>query len=434
MVWEQWLHIQTDKFDRSLDHLALATSPLSHDVKSAWDGLLAKAIDADPAAFPGRLAIPRYCNKVERAIFESLHCPEDIDSSKTPTDTTNLLKRLRHFQFDFESEPSVDENDCVVRCGELLRDGHGDAVSLWTHLEQIARALATSGGDLTRTQLADRLRLKFALNEFPNYVSDWRKLSDELTVRMERIRSNLGGTLELSRDETGGFQLIRQLTALVGSSGSGKTVLAKQLAVEAAQDKHVVWLTSADLNANSPSELFSALGIQHRFPELIAQSVGRGLIVIDGLERFSEVGLTNLAVLLRRAGIESESSTWSFVFTCVVDMWDRTYEAIRTECGGTLKVEVKTVDVSFSAHCNKVLQAFPNMGRMLQRPNLWQLFRNLKILDLVLSNANDETNPTTWVGESDILEWYWSRHIQASSDGLARSHLTQKIASKPTSF
>ncbi len=229
-VWEQRLHVQTDKFDPSADYLALATSPLNIDVKSAWDGLLTKAIDADPAEFADRIATKRYDNEIGRTIFGSLTCPSDIESSTTPTDTTNLLKRLRHFQFDFESIPSVDENDCVTHCGELLRDrGQVEASSLWTHLKQIARSFATSGGDLTRTELADRLRTKFSLNEFPNYVSDWRKLSDDFGIRIERIRGKLAGKLEISRDDTISSLRGQRLTALVGfERDSGKTVLGRR--------------------------------------------------------------------------------------------------------------------------------------------------------------------------------------------------------------
>jgi hypothetical protein len=429
-IWEQRLHVQTEQFDPNADYLALATSPLDAEVKSAWDGLITKAIDADPTEFTDRVAAKRYDNEIGRTIFGSLTCPNDIDSSRTPIDTTNLLKRVRHFQFDFESTPSVDENDCVTHCGELLRDGGQiEASSLWTHLKQIARSLATSGGDLTRTELADRLRTTFSLKEFPNYLSDWRKLSDDFYIRTERIRGTLAGQLQILRNETISPHHGQRLTALVGSSGSGKTVLAKTLAMKAAQDGHAIWLTSADLNQNNISELFSALGIRHHFPELVEQAIGhRGLIVIDGCEHLNLTGLKNLVVLLRRARAETDSSAWSFIFTCVVDLWDSTYRSLRREHGSGLNVEVTTVAFSFNAHRSSVLDAFPNMAHMLQRPNLSSLFGNLKILDLVLSNANEETNTSAWVGESNILDWYWTQHIQKNADGVARSRFAQKLA------
>lgn len=429
-VWEQRLHVQTDKFDPDNDYLAIAGSPIDINVKSAWDGLLRKAIDADPTVFADRITTPKYSNEIERAIFNCLDCPSEVDSAWTTIDTARLLRRLRHFQFDFESTPSSNENDCVMRCAESLRDGgQVEALSLWTHLKQIARSLATSGGDLTRAQLAGRLRATFSLKESPDYVSDWRKLSDDFNIRIERIRGTLAGTLEILRDDIPTSHREQRITALVGSSGSGKTVLAKNIASVAANDGHVLWLTPEDLNLNDISEQFAALGIRHPLPELVAQSISRhALMVVDGFERLDQRGLANLAVVLRRARIQEGSSAWSFIFTCAVDMWDSNYQALKREYGGRLSVGVTTVEFSFYAHRRLVVEAFPTMARMLQRPNLPSVFRNLKILDLVLSNANEETNTATWVGETDILDWYWSQHIQTGSDRVARSRFAQKLA------
>lgn len=428
-VWEQRFHVQTNKFNEDTDYLALATASLHIDVKAAWDALLMKAIDADPGEFAERLSNVGYGSEVERAIFSSLNCPSEIHPSKTLKDTTTLLKRLRHFQFDFESNPSSNENDCVALCGELLRvGGPVRADSLWTHLKQIARRLATSGGDITRTQLADRLRARFSLVEFPNYISDWLRLSNDRLIRTERIKGRLAGQLEILRDEECVLNPQDRLTAFVGASGSGKTVIAKKLASEAASFGHVMWLNSADLNANNISELFSAIGIKYRLPELISESIAhRGLIVVDGIERLNKMGLENVGVLLRCARIQSETTGWRFVLTCVVDAWEITVQALQRELGESVKINVRTVSFSFSDHLESVVKSFPTMARVLQRPTLSRLFKNLKILDLVLSNANHTTNASSWVGESDILEWYWSQQIQVGSDRVARSRIAQKL-------
>lgn len=124
------------------------------------------------------------------------------------------------------------------------------------------------------------------------------------------------------------------------------------------------------------------------------------------------------------------SSSWSFVFTCVVDSWESTYRLIRREHGGALNIGVKTIAFSFADHYSAILEAFPKMARVLHRKNVQPLFTNLKILDLVLSNAGDVgTNTAAWVGESDILEWYWTQHLQKGSEGVARSRFAQKLGS-----
>src|SRR5206468_1785695 len=111
---------------------------------------------------------------------------------------------------------------------------------------------------------------------------------------------------------------------------------------------------------------------------------------VDGIERLNQTGLENLAGLLRLAGVEVNASAWSFVFTCVADLWDSTFQAIRREYQQELNVEVKTVEFSFNEHRGEVVTAFPNMARILLRPNLSPLFGNMKALDLVLSNANED--------------------------------------------
>lgn len=429
-VWEQRLHLGTQQFDVKSDYLSLATSTIEMDVKTAWNGLLTKAIDADPVYFATRLATANYSNDKERTLFASLHCPVAIDTSKTPADTTELIKRLRHFQFDFGSPPSQDENKCILHCVELLRDGgQQQALSLWIQLKQIARELATSGGDLTRSDLANRLRGQFSLKEFPNYVSDWKRISADFTVCTERIRDRLAGSVKLVREEAELPKCQRQITAFVGASGSGKTVLAKQVATTAASREHTVWLTPADLNANSLSVQFAELGLRYPFPELVAQSIGQsGLIIVDGFERLNKDGLSNLAVLLRRARANTDSTAWSFLFTCVIDSWEPTFRALMREYGDVLSVAVDTVKFQFDRHRQQIIRAFPTVSRMLLRPHLAKLFSNLKMLDLVLSNAGEETDTTSWVGETDILEWYWTQHIQYRSDGTARSRFLQKLA------
>ena len=429
-VWEQRLHVGTQQFDVNSDYLSLVTSNIELEVKTAWDGLLTKAIEADATQFAARLATINYSNNIERAIFSSLHCPLAIDALKTTADTTELLKRLRYFQFDFGSDPSEEENKCISRCADLLRDGgQQQAISLWTHLKKLARALATAGGDLTRAELANRLRRHFSLNEFPNYVSDWAKISADFTVRTERVKDLLAGRVGLVRDQAELPKCEQPLTALVGASGSGKTVLAKQLASKAASHGHVVWLTPADLNATSISVQFADLGLTYSFLELVEQSIGQaGFIVVDGVERLNQEGLSNLAVLLKRSRSNTNSTAWSFVFTCVIDSWERTLSALKREYHDVLNVAVETVEFRFNRHRDQIVEAFPTISQMLLRPRLASVFSNLKMLDLVLSNAGESTQTTSWVGETDILEWYWTQHIQNGLDGTARSRFLQKLA------
>lgn len=146
------------------------------------------------------------------------------------------------------------------------------------------------------------------------------------------------------------------------------------------------------------------------------------------MERLTQEGLSNLAVLLRRSSANTNSTAWFFVFTCVIDSWERTLSALNREYIHVLNVVVKTVEFRFSDYRDQIVEAFPTIAQMLLRPHLASVFSNLKMLDLVLSNSCESTQNMTWVGETDILEWYWTQHIQNRSDGSARSHFMQKLA------
>jgi hypothetical protein len=429
-VWEQRLHVDTKSFDLSRDYLVLATATVNNAIGTAWHGLLAKAIDADAAEFARRIATFKYSNESERLLFQSLHCPKSVDNYKTPTDTAHLLKRLRHFSYDFENVPSADENTQIIKCRDLLRSGDlTEGASLWTHLRQLTRRFATSGGDLTRQQLADHLRTSFSLREFPKFEADWRRIAEDFDCQVALVKDKLGSSLSLVRMELGESESDSAVTALVGASGSGKTVLAKETAGRSSDNSQRVWLTATVLNDARPNTIFADLGLTHSFTELLSQTqIKRGVIVTDGLERLNQVGVANLAALLRysRAGVET--SPWCFIFTCVVDQWESVLRAFQKEFGSPLDIDVKPIEFQFKKQRATVIKAFPNLTKLFQRPELDTVFGNLKVLDLIVSNASVATNSESWIGETDVIDWFWEQVILASENGAACSRFVQKVS------
>ncbi len=427
-IWEQLLHIGTDKFDSDADYLVLATAPLDVGTSRAWQKLLTKGIQAVEGDFPKRLQTAGYANDIERALFASLHCPESVDSNQQHSDTAKLLKRLRHLEFDFESEPSDDENQLAWLCWHLLDGADEDAGrSLWTHLKQLARELSSSGGSIDRNELIARLRPTFSFKEYPDFDADWRKIADETALRLDRVRNNLAGRLELDRvipSSTG-------MTAIVGSSGSGKSAIAKAIATTSMRSCHVLWLSPSDLNNRECSAVLSDLRLQHTIPKILSETMATsGLLVIDGFEKLDAVGIANVGTLLRQAGAANSDSPWSFLFVCLVDSWDATLNALRREVSDLPSISVESIGFSFSNHRKAVIEAFPNISKLLRQPHLWPLFANLKLLDLVVSNASESTNFDSWVGETNVLDWFWGEQVQTGTDGVARSRVIQKLAAR----
>ncbi len=100
-VWKQWLHKESNVFNRSRDHLGLVVGPLPQNVRTGWHGLLEKAINADPASVLTRLNTSGSANDVERQLFQSLSCKLPGEAV-TNEETVLVVKRLRVFDLDFE--------------------------------------------------------------------------------------------------------------------------------------------------------------------------------------------------------------------------------------------------------------------------------------------------------------------------------------------
>src|SRR6266436_3486754 len=84
IAWAQWLGVKTDRMLRdSNDAIVLVTGSVAHDVQDAWSNLLFEALNTAPERMVNRLAEPvagdgSQSSALERALFESFRCPEDL--------------------------------------------------------------------------------------------------------------------------------------------------------------------------------------------------------------------------------------------------------------------------------------------------------------------------------------------------------------------
>jgi len=427
-VWEHWLHQGTNKFTAASDYLALATVPIQVEVSRAWQSLLTKAMAADESVFPTRLATPKYANAIERSIFASLHCPSALNSAQSLTETVRLLKRIRHLEFDFEHTPSKDEVNCKWICKQLLQEPEDStSESLWTHIMQVSREFSNAGGTIDRNLLVARLRNNFSFKEYPDFEGDWLKVEEEINSRLDRIRSSLAGRRKLDRN----VPQISGLKALVGTSGSGKTSIAKEIALEVKRTGRVIWLGPRDLNRQGMNAVLAELGLRHTISQLLAQSLtSSGLIVIDAVEKLDSDGVANLGELLRKAMLNGNSSSWSMLFTGVVDDWERFFGALSREVHNLPVIIVDTIEFSFAKHREVVVEEFPEIRKLLLQPHLSLLFSNLKLLDLITSNARSATSFDSWIGETNVIDWFWLEHVARGANGHARSRLLQNLSAR----
>lgn len=424
-IWELWLHKNTAKFNADSDYLALATVPIEVAVSRAWQSLLNKAVAADAALFPGRLATPNYANAIERSIFASLNCPDSVDSAQPHTETVKLIRRLRHLEFDFENSPSNSEINCIFLCKYLLQDpDEPTAESLWLNIRHVAREISNAGGAINRQSLIDRLLVQFNFKEYPDYEGDWLQIDEETESRLGRVRGDLAGRtkLELSVPQTSG------LKALVGASGSGKSAIAKEVALEIKRTGRVVWLEPRDLNRPGMAAVLRDLGLRHSLSTLLSQSLtSSGLLVFDAVEKLDSDGVKNLGELLRKTVMHGNGSSWSVLFTSVVDGWERFFGALSREVPNLPSITVDTIEFSFAKHREAVINEFPEIRNLLFQKHLSLLFSNLKLLDLITSNARSTTSFDSWIGETNVIDWFWDEYVANGANGQARSRLLQNL-------
>ena len=357
-----------------------------------------------------------------------MHCPNSIDLTQSHTETVKLLRRIRHLEFDFEHTPSKDETSCKWICKQLLEASDDPtSESLWIHIKQVAREISNAGGTIDRESLVARLRDNFTFKEYPNFEGDWLKIAEEMDSRLDRVRCNLAGRIKLTRDipQTSG------LRALVGTSGSGKSSLAKEVAVEVKRTARVIWLGPRDLNRQGITAVYSELGLRHSLTHLLSQSLtSSGLIVVDAFEKLDLDGIANLGEFLKKAILSGNNGSWSVLFTGVVDDWERFFGALSRQVSNLPVITVTAVEFSFANHREAVIGEFPEIRKLLLQPHLGLLFSNLKLLDLITSNARSTTTFDSWIGETNVVDWYWGEHVASGSIGHARSRLLQNLGAK----
>ena len=432
-VWEHWLGKGTTVFDRSRDYLGIVVGSISLKVRKAWHDLLAQALDADAQRLLSRLET-RVMNKIQKNMFRSLRCnlPGEVISDE---ETTSLLRQSRLLDLDFGDVDSRANQEAVGICRDALESRSRDeAGELWDKLLRIARELGPTGGTLDLGGLMERLRGRFRLKEYPDYASDLRCVSEASDRLLEELTDRIGGTVALDRcAELGRISSVlesHQGVALLGASGSGKTVLAKHLAEAAKAGGVVAWFDGQLLDEPNLASVESGLSLRHNLATLFPHvTAARALLVLDGLDRFSEDARRNAARLIKLTRLEDSGGPWKVLITCQPEDWEAAAARLRTLGVPLEAIKTETVDFPASEQLKPVWEAFPNLRALSYRRELSLVLRNVQLLNVVASNAPHAGSISTgkWVGESHLIRWFWSDVVGIGPSGHARSQLLQKL-------
>src|SRR5262245_22727691 len=202
--WEQVLHEGSDKFDESSDKIGIITAPLSRQLSTQLQRLLGNARVQDSALLADRLQEKGAASRIQNDLLNSFACPPDLarKHAEEKIRTGNLLKHVIVLEFDFEHDPSNRHREAVQNCRNSLKSGLlEEANHLWNDLVGIASNYRPHSGYVDLYKLLGLLRRKYQFKDYPEYSSDWVKLTELTRVNLSVIPDTIGGSVSLSRKE-----------------------------------------------------------------------------------------------------------------------------------------------------------------------------------------------------------------------------------------
>ena len=428
-VWEQWLGRTSACFVKGRDLLGLVTGQLADPVKEAWNDLLRESLLTDPARLVARIHTPGQTSKMERDLFDSLHCPGDLQAS-TGTDETatgDLIKHIRLFHLDFRACPSTSRVLCLSICQSVLASGDPtEAADLWKTLVTFAWELRLGGStDISRT--IRRLCPQFDLKEHPAYEADWRQLSRISGEAMNVVRRDINGH-SLPRAQVA--EQIRtkmkeaRVLAMLGESGCGKSALAKELLEDEELCPKGIWFSSEMLDKADIVAVEQRLGVRNPLAEVLRSVTSpAAVLVIDGIDRCSPQAISNAATLLSNVGLGEADCQWRVVITCQRETWEMILRQLMSNRIPREWITPLPIKMPTLPDIDSFLSQFPNLRLPAFSTEIRPLLRNLKTLDCVVAAAmsDPDVEAKGWTGVSDVIEWIWQQWISGDGDPYAKA-------------
>ncbi|MCP6761207.1 MAG: hypothetical protein NHB32_21270 [Fischerella sp. CENA71] len=283
-----------------------------------------------------------------------------------------------------------------------------------------------------------QIQFIFHPNSSPNYQTDWIKLIEQtrenLTIIPDRIGNKIfiSRLVELEAIETA-FEN-NKVVVLLGASGCGKTVISKSWAEKEQNANKTIWWKASSFDVPDFSSFQNRLGLSSPLRDVLAAvSAPRVYVVIDGLDRiFSEASFQNLSVLIHTLRLNVEDSPWRLLIPCQLEEWNRVQMLLAranvlTEDWKMLQVGAPSIN-----DFEPVWETFPALKRLNFQPQLQSLLFKPKVLDLLATklSTGGSVDTTQWVGESNLIEWFWETEVCKQPNARMRAGLLKSLGEK----
>jgi energy-coupling factor transporter ATP-binding protein EcfA2 len=330
---------------------------------------------------------------------------------------------------------------------QLLRAGNGQFVQLGKNIANIVDAQGDiqigdrfyQGASAEAIQKAVRQVLEhFQLKDFPNPQKDWTQLLEQTKENLVAVPDQIGNTVFLPRQvelkaiETA-FETSK-VVVLLGSSGCGKTVIAKSWAEKELSSSQVIWWNARSFDVSDFQSFQSRLRLSHSLRELLATAPApRAYVVIDGLDRiFSEAAFQNLSVLIQALQLNVETNPWRILIPCQLEEWNRVQMQLARANNLTAEWRIIPIKEPSIDDLDPVWKTFPALGRLRYQPQLQSLLLKPKVLDLLATKLSlgGSVDTTQWVGESNLIEWFWETEVSKQTNARVRAAFLKALGEK----
>ncbi|MEX0904520.1 MAG: hypothetical protein WD604_05285 [Balneolaceae bacterium] len=437
LAWQQILNDSSDVFNSKFDYVALITTPLNSDLRKSVNELLKFARDKKPEDLAKHIEMKNWANQDMRELHESAKCPEDLAKKHGIDQKFNpgiLLKHLIWLEMDFESAQSNMRVDAKHFCQSLLESGSNDeANNLWNSLKVIGDRIRRSSGFLNLTKLVDEVRDDYVLNDFPDHRKDWTLIDDFSQSIQAKIKTKIAGKVSIPREMdrkaiTNTFKE-QQIAVLLGSSGMGKSAIAKIYSNENFDSDKKFWLNAEQLKARNLSEWRNYLGLSNSIREILEKCPSNNaLLVLDGLDRlYGDENFATLSEFFRAIRFSEEKTPWKVLITCTPEEWTRVRKQLISN--GIAPPTSSTININTpdQSELEAVWNEFSSMSTLKSRYHLDQVLLRPKVLDLLATHSISEETLEDF-GESDLARLFWRQEIASGERAVERSEAVIKIA------
>ncbi|HDX0838875.1 TPA: hypothetical protein RNS87_003318 [Stenotrophomonas maltophilia] len=399
---------------------------------------LAARLSLSAEDFWQRWADPAAANAGERAFAEAVAwvIQDELDGPD-PSLAWELLKRLSLVVADIEEAGSLHGHWALRNLERALSDA-ASAPDLLRELDHIAADAARVAGALDRSILARELADRFPLSASERLAPCLARLDREAELALASIRDDiLGFRLPRANPTT---QLSGQIAEgksirLGGAAGSGKSVILKRLAEEAADRGHGRIVLKHDrLSVATWPAYAASLQLSTDLPALVEAlaASGEALLVIDGLDRIQDsqsVGILNdlLAAIAR----SPTAARWRFL----VSSRDLAGPDVATLANlpDLLRFVVNAPDADELRLLGK---RFPHLQAMLARQGYGELNKNLFFIAQIAARPSEAGASS----ELDLMQAWATRgsvesppdpHRDTALRTLAQTRLSQPFGGLP---